>query len=249
MAISPEVIGLIVETGIKLYEFIDKLSKGERGDSLQPIVDQLHRIRHDINKMGESLRLALGQGVEQIIGDIRLTQLAQLPDAHAAIRDYLRTHTVPPQPPKRDDLNYVTARGKSSDVLTYFINHRELAFLGGFIYAMNTRIAFIVSLDLCWFRNDPQYIGEIRNGINHLMDYIARVKGSIDAGFKTQTKVNFEFDSSVKPPIRVPVSHTITVLDQGTTIWKRTVDLVEQVSGPALDGIDWSADALVARPG
>jgi len=228
MPLDPATVAQIVEIGVKLYQFIDKVAnKGEKGDPLQPIMTQLHAIRNDINKLGETLRLAIDNAVDEIVGDIRLTQLAQLPDAHSAIVDYLRTHPNPPSPPQRNDPNYVVARGKSFDVLTYFVNHAELAFMGGFIYAVNTRVEFITGLDLCWFQHDPQYISEIRNGVNHLKTYIGYIKLGIDRQVRMQEKENVHFEQPEEPPFGHPIkvvdSVTFTVSGLGQTFWTKTV--------------------------
>jgi hypothetical protein len=229
MAIDPAVITAAVEIGVKLYEFIDKLSnKGQKGDPLTPVMNQLHAIRNNINSMGEQLRKAIDGAVDTIVGDIRLTQLAQLPDAHAAVAAYLRTHANSTQTtPVLNDPNYVAARGKSSDVMHYFLGHNELAFMGGFIYAMNTRIEFIVGLDVCWFQNNPSYVTEIRNGVNHLNGYISRIKSGIDRQFRVNEKENIVFETPEEPPFTKPVriveSVTFTVSGPTGSLWSRTV--------------------------
>jgi hypothetical protein len=237
MPLDPATVAQVVEIGIKLYQFIDKVAnKGEKGESLQPIMTQLHAIRGDINKLGETLRLAIDNAVDEIVGDIRLTQLAQLPDAHRAIVDYLRTHAnpSPPSPPQRNDPNYVVARGKTSDVLTYFVNHAELAFMGGFIYAMNTRIEFVTGFDLCWFRNDPQYISEIRAGVNHLNTYISHIKLGIDQQVRMNERENVHFEQPEEPPFNKPIrivdSVTFTVSGLGQTFWTKTVPPAQRVA-------------------
>ena len=137
MAIDPATIATVIEIGTKLYEFIDKVSnKGEKGDQLAPIVAKLDEIKVSINTMGERLRKDLDGVVDTIVGDIRLTQQARLPGAHAAIADYLRTHADTSQPPDVDNPNYIHARTATLDVKTYFRSHSELAFMGGFVQAI-----------------------------------------------------------------------------------------------------------------
>lgn len=235
MAIDPATVATVIEIGIKLYDFIDKVAKkGEKGDQLQPVMTQLHAIRGDINRLGETLRKELDNLVDEIVGDIRLTQLAQLPDAHAAVADYLRTHPSPPSPPQRDDPNYVVARGKSSDVVAYFLGHSELAFMGGFIYAMNTRIEFMTALDVCWFQNNPEYVGQIRAGVNHLNMYINHIKFGLDKQVRLSEKENFHFEQPEPPPFTHPIkvvdSVTFTVTGFGQTFFNKTVDVGERAA-------------------
>lgn len=127
----------------------------------------------------------------------------------------------------------MVARGKTSDVVTYFLNHNELAFMGGFIYAMNTRIEFITSLDSCWFSNDPAYVSEIRASISHLNSYIALIKRRIDAGFRVKVTTKFQIiDNTTKPPLKEPVSHTFTVVsDDGQVLFTETVPADDRQAG------------------
>lgn len=224
MAINPALISTVVGIGVKLYEFVDKVSKGAEGDQLKPVLAQLEALRASINSMGADLRLALDGAVDQIIGDIRLTQLARLPGAHAAIADYQRTHPDRTGLPDVGNPNYVTARTTTLDVKNYFLGHHELAFMGGFIDAMNARIAFMVGTDDCWSHRNPEYVGEIQQGIAHLSGYIAYIKSRISAGFVVKLTTKFAIDNSVKPPQKEPVSYTATVTgDTGTVLFTKTV--------------------------
>jgi hypothetical protein len=235
MAIDPATIATVVEIGIKLYNFVDKAAnKGEKGDALQPVITELHAIRQDINSLGEKLRLAIDGAVDTIVSDIRLTQLAQLPDAHAAVVDYLRTYPNPPTPPERNDPNYVVARGKTLDVVMYFLNHNELAFMGGFVYAMNARVEFMTSLDPCWFKNDPSYLNELRNAVNHLNGYISYIKAGINQQFRVNEHENFHFEQPDEPPFGHPIkvidSITFSVTGFGQTFFAKTVPVSERAT-------------------
>jgi hypothetical protein len=229
MALDPATIAKVVEIGVKLYQFIDKVAnKGEKGDQLQPIVDQLNAIRSDISSMGEKLRLALDGVKDEIIGDIRLTQQARLPGAHAAIRDYQRTHTDLTQRPDVNNANYVTARTVTLDVKTYFLGHTQLAFMGGFIQAMNARIAFIVGLDICWLQHNPEYVSEIREGVTHLQNYIAYIRSQVNQEYRLVEKENFIFVQPEEPPFDKPHKELVSVTffvtgPGGQTFFNQTV--------------------------
>ena len=68
---------------------------------------KLDQIKASISAMGETLRKELDGVQDAIIGDIRLTQQSRLPSAHAAITDYLRTHSDLTQPPDMNNPNYI----------------------------------------------------------------------------------------------------------------------------------------------
>jgi hypothetical protein len=225
MAIDPATVATVIEIGTKLYEFIDKVSnKGEKGDQLQPIIAKLDQIKASINVMGERLRKDLDGAVDTILDDIRLTQQSRIPGAHAAITDYLRTHPDTTQLPDLNNPNYVNARTTTLDVKTYFRSHHELAFMGGFIQAMNARIEFITALDQCWMVRNPEYVAEIRDGVNHLNAYLGYLRNRISAGItvKLATKMVVT-DPTTKPPLKEPVSYTASVVEGSKTLWTKTV--------------------------
>jgi hypothetical protein len=196
-------------------------SQGEKGDQLTPLVAKLDAIRDDINALGEKLRQALDNAVDQIVGDIRLTEISKVPAAHAAVADYLRTHPKPPTPPQVDDPNYVDARDRTSEVLTYFLGHSELAFMGGFIYAMNTRIEFMTTVAPCWFRDHPEYLNEIGQGVQQLNNYINHIVTSIAKQFRVMENISYRYlpDGPGGKPIKVPDTVTFSVEGPSGLVW------------------------------
>jgi hypothetical protein len=229
MAFSLAVVAEIVSIGKNLYDFIDKVSSGTKGDPLQPIVVQLDSIRTDIAQLGETILQALDEQLDAILDEFRITQLSRIPGAHASIAAYLRTHSPLPEPPLEADINYVLARTTTSDVVQYFRDRSELVFMGGFIYAMNMRIEFITGLNFCWFRPEYGYIDEMRRAVTQLNGYINRIKREIDAGIRVNTKENVEFEEGQDGrPIRIVVSVTYTVTGVN---WSKTVDPQERAAG------------------
>jgi hypothetical protein len=114
-----------------------------------------------------------------IIDDVRLTEQAKVSGVHQACVDYLKTHADRPHPPVLNDPNYVTARTISSEVWTDFLNHNQLAFMGGLVMAANARIEFITTLDICWWDTNP---------------------GFVDKTFVLKEKQNFHFENEGEPP-------------------------------------------------
>lgn len=212
MAFTLAAVAEIVSIGKDLYEFIDKVSSGSRGDPLQPIVNKLDSIRSDIAQLGQTLLQAMDEQMDAILDEFHITQLSRIPGAHAAIAAYLRIHPTLPKPPVENDINYALARTTTSDVVQYFRDRLELVFMGGFVYAMNMRVEFITGLNQCWFRPENGYIDEIRRAVNQLNGYISRVKRDIDASVRVRTKENVEFEEGPNgKPIRVVVSVTYSV--------------------------------------
>lgn len=229
MAFSLAVVAEIVSIGKNLYDFIDKVSSGTKGDPLQPIVIKLDSIRFDIAQLGQTLLEAMDEQLDAIMDEFRITQLSRIPGAHASIAAYLRTHPTLPEPPVENDVNYALARTTTSDVVQYFRDRSELVFMGGFVYAMNMRIEFITGLNTCWFRPENGYVDEIRRGINQLNGYIRRVKNDIDAGYRVNTKDNIEFEEGQNgKPIRVVVSVTYSVTGVS---WSKTVSPENRAAG------------------
>lgn len=231
MAFSVAVVAEIVSIGKELYEFIDKVSSGTKGDPLQPIVIKLDSIRTDIAQLGQTLLQAMDEQLDAILDEFRITQLSRIPGGHAAIADYLRTYAQPnlPEPPVFNDPNYVLARTTTSDVVQYFRDRSELVFMGGFVYAMNMRIEFITGLNQCWFRPENGYVDEIRRAVNQLNGYISRVKRDIDTNIKVHTKENVEFQEGQNgKPIRVVVSVTYSVTGVN---WSKTVAPHDRATG------------------
>ena len=106
----------------------------------------------------------------------------------------------------------------------YFLGHTELAFIGGFIQAMNARIEFITALDVCWFARNPEYAVEVREGLAHLNNYLGYLRSRISAGFTVTVTTKMQvIDPTTKPPLQEPVSHTARVAEGGSTIWTKTV--------------------------
>jgi hypothetical protein len=212
------------QIGLRLFEFIEKISQGEKGDSLGAILGQIDAIRESVNKMGEELLMALQNAQDVIIGDNRLEQLAKLPEAHTAITAYLSTHPDLPNEPQRDDENYIEARGRTSDVVTYFLGHSEMAFMGGFVHAMSTRVEFMTALDKCPFQHNPEYVVEIRNGVNHLNDYISRINADLDKQILVHETQNthFEVPEGGGRPRKVVDSTTVRVIGFNVVFFEQT---------------------------
>lgn len=229
MAFSLAVVAEIVSIGKNLYDFIDKVSSGTKGDPLQPIVIKLDSIRSDIAQLGQTLLEAMDEQLDAIMDEFRITQLSRIPGAHASIAAYLRTHPTLPEPPVENDVNYALARTTTSDVVQYFRDRSELVFMGGFVYAMNMRIEFITGLNTCWFRPENGYIDEIRRAVTQLNGYISRVKRDIDSSIRVNTKENIEFEEGQNgKPIKVVVSVTYTVTGVS---WSKTVDPQDRSAG------------------
>lgn len=227
MPLDPATVKTVIEIGIELYQFIDKMGKGSKGNELQPVIDRLDGLRTQISELGQTIHAAVGQAVDVIIDDIRLTEQAKVSGVHQACVDYLKTHADRPHPPVLNDPNYVTARTISSEVWTYFLNHNQLAFMGGFVMAANARIEFITTLDICWWDTNPGFVTEIRQSIDHLNMFIGKARSGIDKTFVLKEKQNFHFENDGEPPFNKPVkvldSITFTVLDPtGKTLYNKT---------------------------
>lgn len=241
MALDPATISKVIAIGIQIYEFIDKVTnKGEHGDPLKPIVQRLNDIRTDIANLGQDFQRVIGEEIDTVLDEFRITQLAKLPAAQAAVADYLRTHQNPDLnlPPDRGDANYAQARGLTLEVKSYF-ERDQLEYMGGFFQAMNARVEFMTAPHLCWWKHNPEYIDELRRAVTHANGKISYVKAGINRQYRVSERVNthIEHEEPQEPPfdkprpIKVVDSYTFSVNAGGQVLWSKTVPPAQRTTG------------------
>lgn len=231
MALDPQTVIEIIKTGKELYDFINEVSASKRDDPFKAVLERLKQIENSINqsisRLGENVLKAIAQSTNQIRMDLLREQIGSLHAANAAINAYLTTYGPgqAPNPPKVSDGNYISARDRTLVAVT-FCDQPQLDFMGGYVYAMNTRVNFITGLHCDWFQNSG-YIDEIRRGIERVNGYIAAVKAGIDRQFAVVTKEKSHIEQSTEPPFTKPVrvvdSITFTVTSPTGTLWTKTV--------------------------